>query len=228
MPRKDADLQDILRDISLFASLDDRCVARLAKGAEQMDVRPRTVLYTPGQEAESMYVVLDGRVKLSLPQPNAPEKVVALVSPGQTFGEAAMFVDSPHMLCAESLSAARLIRICRPAVLDCVKRDREFTNAMLATLSRRLRELMREIELSTAHSATERVVEFLLGEVPPSVVSGPATITLPAKKRIIASRLNVTHEHFSRILRELAEMGAIAMHGREIRVTDVKKLRSIS
>ena len=140
-----------------------------------------------------MYVVCAGRVKLSLPQQNAPEKVVALVSAGQTFGEAAMFVDSPHMLCAESLTAARLVRISRPAVLDCVRRDRAFTNAILATLSRRLRALVRDIELSTAHSATERVVEFLLGEVPAAVIAGAATITLPATKRIIASRLNVTH-----------------------------------
>ena len=55
----------------------------------------------------------------------------------------------------------------------------------------------------------------------------PATITLPAKKTLIASRLNLTQEHFSRILHDLQSAGLIAVHGRQIRLLDLRRLRTL-
>ncbi|HRD88630.1 MAG TPA: helix-turn-helix domain-containing protein, partial [Accumulibacter sp.] len=52
------------------------------------------------------------------------------------------------------------------------------------------------------------------------------TITLPTNKGIIASRLNLTQEHFSRILHELSEKGLIVVEGRRIHIRDVDALRT--
>ena len=52
------------------------------------------------------------------------------------------------------------------------------------------------------------------------------TVTLPTNKGVIASRLNLTQEHFSRILHELSEKGLIVVEGRVIHIPDVDKLRS--
>jgi hypothetical protein len=50
-------------------------------------------------------------------------------------------------------------------------------------------------------------------------------VTLPTNKGVIASRLNLTQEHFSRILHELSEKGLIVVEGRRIHIPDVEKLR---
>ena len=55
--------------------------------------------------------------------------------------------------------------------------------------------------------------------------SGAYVLTLPTSKAVVASRLNVTPEHFSRILHDLSERGLIAVEGREIRIVDSAKLR---
>ena len=51
-------------------------------------------------------------------------------------------------------------------------------------------------------------------------------MTLPAKKGVIASHLNLTHEHFSRILHELIEAGLIEVDGPRVTIPDVTRLRS--
>ena len=55
---------------------------------------------------------------------------------------------------------------------------------------------------------------------------GGSCVTLPVSKAIVASRLNVTPEHFSRILHELVAAGMIAVEGRDVRILDPERLRN--
>ncbi len=56
--------------------------------------------------------------------------------------------------------------------------------------------------------------------------SGPTTLTLPVSKAIVASRLNLTPEHFSRILHELQTHDLIRVEGRDVHIVDVARLRA--
>ncbi|PKO85311.1 MAG: Crp/Fnr family transcriptional regulator, partial [Betaproteobacteria bacterium HGW-Betaproteobacteria-12] len=79
------------------------------------------------------------------------------------------------------------------------------------------------------HSGKQRIIGYLLRELPddePDSINGiNVTITLPTNKGIIASRLNLTQEHFSRILHELIDLGLIVVEGRKIHIPSVAKLR---
>ncbi|HEX6528618.1 MAG TPA: helix-turn-helix domain-containing protein, partial [Burkholderiales bacterium] len=65
----------------------------------------------------------------------------------------------------------------------------------------------------------------LLAELPEDAASGAAELRLTPGKSVLASRLNMTPEHFSRILHELAAEGLIEVNGRSIRVPDIARLR---
>ena len=88
---------------------------------------------------------------------------------------------------------------------------------------------MADIEWLSTRSGTERVIGFLLrdcttvGDDDDS--DAGATFELPIAKGVIASRLNLTQEHFSRILHDLADGGLIEVHGRRIHVPNLKRLR---
>ncbi|PKQ27402.1 MAG: Crp/Fnr family transcriptional regulator, partial [Candidatus Anoxymicrobium japonicum] len=79
------------------------------------------------------------------------------------------------------------------------------------------------------HSGKQRIIGYLLRELPddePDSINGiNVTITLPTNKGVIASRLNLTQEHFSRILHELIDLGLILVEGRKIHIPSVAKLR---
>ncbi len=74
------------------------------------------------------------------------------------------------------------------------------------------------------HSGCQRIVAYLLRDTP-DVDEKSITVTLPTSKGIIASRLNLTQEHFSRMLNELSEKGLIVVDRRKIHILDVERLR---
>lgn len=226
MPKKREEVETLLANTPLFSGLDPRTMVRLSKGAVLVDVAPGTMLFRRGDVADGLYVVIAGRIKLSLPCPDDDEKVIALLGPDDSFGEAAMFLDRKRIVSAEALSRSRLVHVNKAAVDMSIKRDSHFARQVVAMLSRRLRRLMREIEHSTTLTGTQRVIDFLIGELPQTALSNTATIPLPAKKRIIASRLDLTHEHFSRILHDLAAEKLLAVDGPRVIVPDIARLRA--
>jgi CRP-like cAMP-binding protein len=84
---------------------------------------------------------------------------------------------------------------------------------------------VRDVEAYTLRSSHERVIGYLLAEAPADANGAPVEVHLTAGKSVIASRLNMTPEHFSRILHELGDDGVIEIHGRTVRIPDVGRLR---
>jgi len=96
---------------------------------------------------------------------------------------------------------------------------------VIASLSMRLHHLLGDLESYTLKSGTQRVIGYLLSL---SEIAGGSTtqIELPVRKNIIASRLNLTHEHFSRTLHGLAAAGLISVDGQKIGIASIEKLRA--
>ena len=217
----------LLSEVPLFAGLQARTLARIARATTHIVAAPGVALFRRGDTGAGLYCVLSGRVKLGVPAPEHDEKVIALVGAGQIFGEAAMFRDKTHIVTAEAITQSQLVYVGKEAVLASIARDADFALRMVVLLSARLRQLMREIENSTTLTGTQRVVNFLLRELAEAGgAPGQATLALPAKKRIIASRLDLTHEHFSRILHDLAAAHLLVVDGPRVVIPDVEKLRA--
>ena len=97
---------------------------------------------------------------------------------------------------------------------------------MLAGLSRRLHALISDVESYSMQSGTERVIGYLMRQDEEhAAANAPYVMRLPTSKAVVASLLNVTPEHFSRILHDLTEQTLIEVDGREIRILDAGKLR---
>jgi CRP-like cAMP-binding protein len=155
------------------------------------------------------------------------EKVVEIVRPGQSFGEALMFLDKSYIVFAQALADTMLLHVAKHAVLEELGPD-GFARRMIAGLARRLHGLVRDVEAYTLRSGQERVIGYLLAELPEGAASGAGEVRLTPGKSVLASRLNMTPEHFSRILHDLAASGLIEVNGRAIRVPDIGRLRGAS
>ncbi len=130
------------------------------------------------------------------------------------------------MFTATTLADTRLAHVSKATVLAELERTPRFTRALIESLSHRMRHLIGALEDCMLRSGSERVMGYLLNRVPPDTVNGNAMVTLPTKKGIIASQLNLTHEHFSRILRELFTEGLIEVEGRNVHIASVPRLRA--
>jgi len=161
--------------------------------------------------------------------PSGQEKVIEIVGPGNTFAEALMFTGRPYIVSAQALTDARVLSVRKHAVIAEIERDRRFCLRMLAGISRRLHGLVHDVEAYALHSGLQRVIGYLLRDVP---LDGEGhaealTVSLPVSKATIASRLSLTPEYFSRVLHELESRGLIAIDKRDIRILDAKRLAEV-
>ena len=138
-----------------------------------------------------------------------------------------MFLEKPYLVTGQALADTMLLHVAKEVVFEEVERDARFARRVIAGLSRRLHQLVSDVEAYSLRSATQRVIGYLLRpdqeyENEPS----STTVTLPASKAVIASRLNITPEHFSRILHDLTMAQLIEVDGRRVRILDIGRLHA--
>lgn len=225
MARKSVQLQDFIANLPLFRELGAGEISRMAAGSVEIDAPRGTVLVHRGDACRGFHIVIFGQVKLALQAPGGGEKVIELIGPGMSFGEPVMFLDKPYMVSATTLADSLLLHVARDAVYAGIERDPGFARRIIAGLSRRLHHLIDDLEAVSLRSGTQRIIGYLLRDESVANTVNSLCVTLPARKGVIASRLNLTHEHFSRILHELIEAGLIEVDGPRVTIPDVARLR---
>lgn len=218
--------QAFLANLPMFSEMRLEELDRVAAATLPVYAPKGQAVFQCGDPCTGFHVVVYGQVKLGFTSPQGIEKVVEIVSPGQSFGEALMFLDSPYIVFAQALSDAMLLHVAKHAMLEELAQDPGFARRVLSGLSRRLHSLVRDVEAYTLRSGQERVIGYLLADVADVTGNGkPVEVHLTPGKSVIASRLNMTPEHFSRILHELAANGLIGINGRAITIPDLERLR---
>jgi CRP-like cAMP-binding protein len=213
----------ILSHLPLFNTMTNEELARIVLHTREFQVNKGDIIFQKDDPSNGFYLVVHGQVKLALPAANGSEKVVEIMNAGHSFGEAVMFMEKPYPVYAQALSDSLLLHIDRAAVFDEIGRDAGFCRKMLAGLSMRLHGLVQDVEAYTLRSSTQRLIGYLMNDLHDK--NGTATVSLPTSKAVIASRLNLTPETFSRILNNLSSQGLIAVDGRDVTICDVALLR---
>jgi CRP/FNR family transcriptional regulator, dissimilatory nitrate respiration regulator len=226
MKNTTADIPSILGRLPLFHELGPEQIAAVAIGSREKHLARGEMLFQKGDVARGFYVVLGGQIKLAFPSAQGNEKVVEILGPRQSFGEAVMFMERPYPVFAEALADSLLLFIDRGAVLNLLAQDTSFARRLLAGLSQRLHSLVQDVESYSLRSSTQRVIGYLLQQCPEGIDSnGEVELTLPTSKQVIASRLNLTPETLSRVFHDLAERRLIRVSGKTIVIVDVNLLR---
>lgn len=224
MPRKRTRIEDYLINLPLFKQLDSEEISRIAEGATEIDTPRGSILFRRGDPCIGFHIVIFGQVKLALQAPQGGEKVVDLMGPGQSFGEAEMFLGRPYLMNAETLVDSKLLHVAKETVLAELELDPEFARHVIADLCYRLHHLVTDLESVSLRSGTQRVIGYFVSRLQENGGDNSFTITLPASKSVIASWLNLTQAHFSRILHELSAEELISVKGRKIKIPDVSRL----
>lgn len=226
MTRSRLDTKELLAALPLFRGLAPDELAAIAAGTTVRQVLRGEVVFNRGAPCDGIHVLVYGQIKLAFVSDDGYEKVVEIVPPGRSFGEAPLFSASPYLMMAQALADSLLLHVGKGVVLAAIERYPKFTSMLLIGMANRMHRLISDVEGYSLQTGTERLVGFLLRQqAQAETTTGPRTVTLPTSKAIIASRLNVTPEHLSRILHELADEGLIEVEGRIVRILDPVRLR---
>lgn len=222
--RREPDVKAFLAHLPLFQGLSAADVERLAAGTTRRRLRAGDALFRQGEPPTGLYAVVHGRIALTARSARGRERVTEIIGAGRSFGEAVMFLDKPYIVAARALSDALVLHLAKDTVFAELERNPRFVRRMLAGLSAKLHATVRELDTYALGSAERRFAAWLLRAAPPAQ-RGAASVTLPAAKKAVASRLNLSAEHLSRILRHLAAEGLIRVHGRRLEIPDLARLR---
>lgn len=225
-PHHPINVEALLTHIPLFNGLAPDEISRIARATREIHASKGDILFHKGDPCTGFHLLVYGQVKLAFTSQQGSEKVVEILQQGQSFGEAVMFMEKPYIVFAQALTDSLLLHVSKQAVFDELARDHNLCRKMLAGMAMRLHQLMNDVESYSLHSGKQRIIGYLLRELPEADQNGTAVaVTLPTNKGVIASRLNLTQEHFSRILHELTELGLITVEGRKIHIPSVANLR---
>lgn len=217
--------REAFRQHYLFAILDDAQLDRVLSGVQGLSLEENEHLFHTGDQARYFYLLRIGQIQLYRLSPAGEEKVIEIIQPGQTFAEAVMFLQTTtYPVSAKAIVQSKLWRIDMNVFLSMLQESNELCLRMLGSMSRRLHGAIQDIDQLTLQNGSMRVIQLLLRSAPDSSTHR-YSLEWETPKQILASRLSVRPETFSRILQRLSRQGLIAVHGKTIEVLDAKALR---
>lgn len=223
MPSPKIDPREFLKRLPLFADLSPEELTLVAAGTTEHHIPRGSAVFQRGDPCVGFHMVIFGQVKLSFLSAQGNEKIVEIIGPGHSFGEALMFMEKPYIVTAHAVGDCMLLHISKHTVFAELARNPQFARRMLAGMSRRLHGLISDVEAYSLRSGSQRIIGYLLKD---DDATDGSEITLAVSKKLLASRLNLTPEYFSRVLHELADQGMIAVNGRQIKILDSARLRA--
>lgn len=209
----------------LFSRLSEDQLNKVMEKARVSEVDAGVDLVRQGDPAKCFFLVLSGRVKLYRLSPSGDEKVIEVITPGSVFAEALMFSDAPfYPVSAQALDSAKALRIDNANFKALLGESVDLCFLMLGDMSRRLHGLLREIDDLSLHTAIGRLAGHLMLNAPDNNES----FELSMPKQILASRLSIKPETFSRILKQLGKQKLIEVKDSRIRILDREAMLEIA
>jgi CRP-like cAMP-binding protein len=192
-------------------------VAELAGQARSISVPRNAAPVRAGEPLPGLLVVLRGMLKVALPQGG---RVIALLAPGESFGEASIALGRAARLEVVALVESTVALLPREALLALLRGDARLALRFARTLASQVLSLVEALEASASRHGAQRLAAYLDSLAPSSNCGSACSVKLPASKTVIASLLGMKKETLSRLLRELSARRLIRVSGREIGLLD--------
>ena len=219
-----------LKKIPLLASLSATDWDRVQRSASLWEIRRRTVVYLPGDPAESLFFLNGGRIKISRVTPDGREITLRYLSAGDMFGEQSLFTGAARREMAETTETSLVTELPRTVFEGLVVRRNELMRQLLMSTLERQNELETKIQRLLFGDVRSKLAELLLdlanqhGTVEED---GAIRIRLRITHQEIANLIGSTRETVSLTLSEFRRKGYIRTDRRQLSVLDKQSLEAM-
>ncbi len=216
-----------LKELSIFKGGRDTFYETLEGSAHVTKYEKNALLFVSGDEAQNFYLIKSGWVKLFRETLDGSQSVVDILSSGHIFGEASIYEEDTYPYSAEVVETAEIVSFSLSLLKNEIKENNDFAFNMLSSMARYRKQQDREIEHRTIQNAPQRIGCFLL-RLTSQQEQGPITIHLPYDKTLVASRLGMQPETFSRALTKLKDKTGIRIKGATVEMDTLDQLINYS
>lgn len=208
----------MLRKIDLFAELPEEDLQAVSNLAATRTYPKNTIIISEGDDSDSLYAVLSGKVKVYLSDDDGREIIINILGEGEYFGELALLDDAPRSASVMTLEETKLVVISKSAFENCLSKNPQLSLHIIRELSKRMRNLTQNVKSLALMDVYGRVARTLLDMAEPS--GEKLEIRQKLTQRDIASMVGASREMVSRILKDLSTGGYITIQNKTITINE--------
>jgi CRP/FNR family cyclic AMP-dependent transcriptional regulator len=212
------DERDLLRNVPIFSELSDVDVATLARVATRRRYPKDTVVFFENEEGDFFFMILEGRIKVTILGDDGREIILSVLSAGDFFGEMALLDNEPRSATAIAIEESELLSLHRTDFQNVISDNKAIMSALIKILTARLRRANHQIStlaLLDVYGRVARVMLDMAKEEGKRLKDGRIAFRR-ATHQEIANRIGTTRETVTRMLKDLERHGLIRVEGKEI------------
>jgi len=214
-----------LRELTLFADLDEDQLSAINEVADLARIGPQEVLFRQGDRLSELTVLTAGFVAETVVT-RATETVMGVISAPHPIALSATVLGMPSTTGARTITSVRLILVPTGTIRDLLLTKHTFCRGFLDQALLALHSLSDDIVRLKLCSAARRLAMFLL-ELVSDPNEKPARFVLPFEKRFLAGKIGCSHENLSRAFAALRPLGVETQRGVVV-VQDLARLREFA
>lgn len=218
---------EVLKNIFIFRGLDETRLAEVNQTLLTEKVVKGEYVFWEGDLPESLHILKSGKLKLIKQSENGKETILGIVSPGETFGEIALFDGRPLSFSAQTMEKSVVLKMRRPEFLQYLYANKIACLEIIIEFARRLRDAQDVIKGMAADKVEHRILELLLklAEKVGRREQEGTRIGILLTRQDIADMVGSTVETTIRILSRLTKKGLITSRSKSIIIRDLDALR---
>jgi CRP-like cAMP-binding protein len=205
---------DSLRNIPLFAEVSDDDLDIIASHLIERRYPRNTTIVEEGLAGDYMYVIREGRVKVTKLSEDGREKILEILESGDFFGEMALLDREPRSASVKTLEPGRLLALSRADFLSVLHRSPDVAVAVIQELSRRLRWADEQTSALSFQRVKVRATSLLQRLAREPHPGGERRATAPLTHQQIADMVGTSRETVTRVVKELKEEGWLRQDGK--------------
>ena len=217
-----------LRSHPMFSELSGKDLQHLIQQSRRLRLGHHQLLYRQDMPAHHFFFVISGRLRLYRLDSSGVDRTLDSIAPGDSIAEVMIYADPPRYACyAEALKSSEVLMIPIHAYQDLLESNLQYARAALRHYAKRAVSRFHDLEIMTVQNARDRLIRYLIDLLPNGPEEG-GEVELPLPKCLVASRLAMQPETFSRILADLKSNGLVRVNRSRLFISDPRRLIEIS
>lgn len=220
------DNDDVVLSAPLFATMEEGETRALLASMTKIELARGDVLFTEGQPGDRLYVIREGKIKLGRSSGDGRENLIAVLGPGEMFGELSLFDPGPRSLGASAVSDSVVYELGHQALVAALEENPGVAKHLLTALARRLRR------------TNEALADLVFSDVPGRVAKALLDLSTRFGERVdegirvahdltqeeLAQLVGASRETVNKALADFAGRGWVRREGRAVVLLDIDRL----
>jgi CRP-like cAMP-binding protein len=220
MGREQLAYREVLAKTDFFADAPPETIDALASHGYERELVRGDTLFNEGDPPDALYVVTKGRMAIAIANPiDRRESVVALMEPGDLFGEMGMLDDRPRSAMARALEASTVLAVPYQPVLELIDQQPTLLWNVTRVLAQRLRAMDEALADSVFLDVTGRTAKRLL-----ELANGSDQFTLPVTQEELAGMVGASRERVNKAIASFIRLGWLDQRDRQYTITQRERL----